>query len=421
MTETRDVSIDEVRALVTERQRYDDWLTALDAKRDETPSRVFERVYGDYVARRRDVLVRLRAHVGGLISVKEELEIRLTALESRLGSLEDERAEAMLRTAVGEYDADRWEQVRQDVESQIADLSEQRVALTGEVDEVRGLLTNAQSGPHDTVEDTNAAEPVADASSDAPSGVSSEEPLVGASFVDHTEIETVEATAEWPATAALATSGAMDGTSHGSSHDTAAPHADVAELTPVDDDPFGLTAGDPARGMPGSDHLADQPIVQADSQGHAHTNAQADAQAVAQAEMDNALAVFSGEASPAYRTTPISTATSGLPTGLDGVDVFDDSDLGDLRMAPPTRATATATPPASPVSGSPTRHPADAGRDGFDDLAFLRSVVDPTAGAGVRGPASGEQQKTLRCTECGTMNFPTEWYCERCGGELAAF
>ena len=66
MTETRDVSIDEVRALVTERQRYDDWLTALDAKRDETPSRVFERVYGDYVARRRDVLVRLRAHVGGL-------------------------------------------------------------------------------------------------------------------------------------------------------------------------------------------------------------------------------------------------------------------------------------------------------------------------------------------------------------------
>ena len=28
--------------------------------------------------------------------------------------------------------------------------------------------------------------------------------------------------------------------------------------------------------------------------------------------------------------------------------------------------------------------------------------------------------KTLRCQECGTMNYPTEWYCERCGGELAA-
>jgi hypothetical protein len=31
-----------------------------------------------------------------------------------------------------------------------------------------------------------------------------------------------------------------------------------------------------------------------------------------------------------------------------------------------------------------------------------------------------EQVKTLRCQECGTMNYPTEWYCERCGGELAA-
>jgi hypothetical protein len=31
-----------------------------------------------------------------------------------------------------------------------------------------------------------------------------------------------------------------------------------------------------------------------------------------------------------------------------------------------------------------------------------------------------ETNKTLKCSECGTMNNPTEWYCERCGGELAA-
>jgi uncharacterized OB-fold protein len=29
------------------------------------------------------------------------------------------------------------------------------------------------------------------------------------------------------------------------------------------------------------------------------------------------------------------------------------------------------------------------------------------------------EQKTLKCAECGSMNFPTEWYCERCGAELA--
>lgn len=38
--------------------------------------------------------------------------------------------------------------------------------------------------------------------------------------------------------------------------------------------------------------------------------------------------------------------------------------------------------------------------------AFLRDVPQ-------------EQTKTLRCGECDAMNFPTEWYCERCGAELA--
>ena len=31
-----------------------------------------------------------------------------------------------------------------------------------------------------------------------------------------------------------------------------------------------------------------------------------------------------------------------------------------------------------------------------------------------------EQPKTLKCNECGGLNYPTEWYCERCGAELAA-
>jgi outer membrane biosynthesis protein TonB len=40
-----------------------------------------------------------------------------------------------------------------------------------------------------------------------------------------------------------------------------------------------------------------------------------------------------------------------------------------------------------------------------------------TAAAG-KGGATGVA-KTLKCGECGTLNRPTEWYCERCGAELA--
>jgi hypothetical protein len=92
----------------------------------------------------------------------------------------------------------------------------------------------------------------------------------------------------------------------------------------------------------------------------------------------------------------------------------------------------------------------------FDELAFLKSVAPaqgggkvPAPGAAARAklatpPEAGtfndislpdqttapakagsgsvptEQVKTLKCSECGSMNYPTEWYCERCGGELAA-
>ncbi|MGH7654370.1 MAG: hypothetical protein ACREN6_06870, partial [Gemmatimonadaceae bacterium] len=45
----------------------------------------------------------------------------------------------------------------------------------------------------------------------------------------------------------------------------------------------------------------------------------------------------------------------------------------------------------------------------------------PSATFGKLTPRTSEAIKSLKCQECGTLNFPTEWYCERCGGELAAF
>jgi len=84
-----------------------------------------------------------------------------------------------------------------------------------------------------------------------------------------------------------------------------------------------------------------------------------------------------------------------------------------------------------------------------DELAFLKSVSDdeparspprrpsnpgipaatvtaPRAPEPVAPPpaptpskAASGVAKTLKCGECGTLNRPTEWYCERCGAELA--
>ena len=82
-------------------------------------------------------------------------------------------------------------------------------------------------------------------------------------------------------------------------------------------------------------------------------------------------------------------------------------------------------PPTTP-SGPQTRSP-------FDQFPVLRpggAPGTPPSSAAVATPPSvpksggtqdprSEQHKTLKCPECGAANYPTEWYCERCGGELA--
>jgi hypothetical protein len=91
--------------------------------------------------------------------------------------------------------------------------------------------------------------------------------------------------------------------------------------------------------------------------------------------------------------------------------------------------------PARPIPFPP--HPLTPGAPAPQvELAFLRSVsldAAPPPTRATPGPASNalgaldrdERQsqvvaKTLKCGECGSLNRPTEWYCERCGAELAA-
>jgi len=116
---------------------------------------------------------------------------------------------------------------------------------------------------------------------------------------------------------------------------------------------------------------------------------------------------------------------------------------------PPMEPVAEAPPPQRPAPKAPpkAREHEHAGAP-VDELAFLKSVADEEAkpaptrrpsNPGVSGSAQGSRAvetappppspggktgapgvaKTLKCGECGTLNRPTEWYCERCGAELA--
>ena len=129
----------------------------------------------------------------------------------------------------------------------------------------------------------------------------------------------------------------------------------------------------------------------------------------------------------------------------------------------PKTAPVPAPAPAAPVRAAEAPAPAKAKVASDDELDFLKSVTveqasslspanatdhqssssaevapaskapapkpepvaEPVAAAAAPAPAKAPASasgsvKTLKCGECGTLNRPTEWYCERCGAELAA-
>jgi hypothetical protein len=129
---------------------------------------------------------------------------------------------------------------------------------------------------------------------------------------------------------------------------------------------------------------------------------QAIADANASAQRESAAAVVPDRveaAAPAPIRTP---APAAEPARRESGD----DELGFLRGTPrlvPDFQSA-GQPQAAAAAGAPA----------------LRIVSDaPPAPVAAATPSSTDAAKTLRCAECNTMNYATEWYCERCGGELA--
>jgi hypothetical protein len=124
------------------------------------------------------------------------------------------------------------------------------------------------------------------------------------------------------------------------------------------------------------------------------------------------------------------------PAADESPDIPEPKSAVEEAVAAATRAAET----AEPRDAKPGKRPQT---DAFDELAFLKSVTEDdahgpsakraaevqaesgraekaAAAAARQGKEGGKPKKTLKCAECGAENLPTEWYCERCGAELAA-
>jgi hypothetical protein len=280
MSEKEPVSLDALNGLLKERQRYEEWLAALEAKRATTPESVYQRVQADYQVRLRDVSAKLAERAGELKETIDSLTTRLDEISAQETQQREARQEAELRAAVGEYTQKQWKEIGGAWDNELSRLTKDKNSLDTQVKELRRIYTLTMK------EKAQAPGPPAQ-SGPAPSTETQRTPI-----------------------------------------------SPVVSRPAVPDPP---TLNPPSRYEP-----------------------------------------------PVPAPNP---STGGKPRSpFDQFPVL--RPQGGTAPAPPGPSAAIATPPKVPQTGR---------------------ANDPRS----------EQHKTLKCPECGAANYPTEWYCERCGGELA--
>lgn len=259
MAKQREASPSErLQELIAERQRYEEWLAALSARRDAAPAHVLARVEEDYRGRIARLGDELGARAGELKERMRALSERLSALKKEESKRRDERAEAELRTAVGEYSPGQWSEIAASADRDLEALQGDRQVMERELSDLQRVLSITTGSPP-------------------------------------------------PAAAAVA-------------------------------------PADATRTAPRPQHAA----------------------------------------APASS----STATAAASTG---------------PLAPPAAVRPAKPEPAAAAATAPARAPKPAPGKRSDPAQRQREG----------------QEKTLMCNECGTANYPTEWYCEACGAELS--
>lgn len=286
MSEKEPVSLDALNGLLKERQRYEEWLAALEAKRAATAESVYQRVQADYQVRLRDVSAKLAERAGELKESIDSLSARLDEISNQESQQREARQEAELRAAVGEYTQKQWKEIGGAWDNELARLTKDKNALDTQVKELSRIYTLTMK-------------------------------------------EKAQAPAPAPAPAQHAAS-------------EPAPEVSRTPISPVVSRPA----------VPEPPKLNPPPRYE--------TPAQAPA----------------GQQGGVKPRSPFDQFPVLRPQG------------GGAPAPAPGPAAAIATPPKVPQAGR---------------------ANDPRS----------EQHKTLKCPECGAANYPTEWYCERCGGELA--
>ena len=272
---------------MTERQKYEKWLSDLEAKKESTPKHVFDRVKSDYSARLQEVVDGLRQHTTAMQEHARTLMVRLKELEVSEEELRDELSENELRAQVGELSDGEWELSKKKADRMLVKFKEDQEVVAADLNKIREIL----------------------------SGATADEEAAPRKSTDFDELEFLKS--------------------------VVGPTTPAASSTP------------PSTPRPSSESKA-------------------------------------GAAVPAPAPA----------------------------QAKPTVAPIPAPPKTEAVVETPASEQSMSGKTPPDNSAPTKGTAAPDSPTTLRTSGDVEVPKTLKCKECGAMNYPSEWYCERCGAEL---
>ena len=136
----RQSALEAATQLMAEQIKYEQWLEDLEAKKDSTPAKVFDRVRQDYMARLQTVMEQLGEYTATLHEHAENLEAKLRDLEEAEEANEEEQAEAALRKQVGEMTSAEFDSGSRKAQRELAKIQENQTVILADLNRIRELF-----------------------------------------------------------------------------------------------------------------------------------------------------------------------------------------------------------------------------------------------------------------------------------------
>jgi hypothetical protein len=154
-------SVNSIERLLEERLQIVNWLERLTDESDDTPAHIRDKVRHDYEVRLEEVLEKLKGHADKLREALESQQELREELASKLHDEEERLAEAELRHSVGEFDKDKWTQLRTEIRGTLAkNKAKMKVAEKeiGQLEEALDLMEGSDQAFEEFEEETEPVE-----------------------------------------------------------------------------------------------------------------------------------------------------------------------------------------------------------------------------------------------------------------------